>query len=170
MMGQLVAMSDVRDSSLLWFAVTSASWGSRAPSRLPRLVRLLPGQKEVIQKMVPGFLVLAAYPTHPPPSAWRTAPPHQCPNLPATDRCVSLSLTINQVNDEEPGAATWRLLRAMLSVVRSASWGMAGTLLSLLLDTSSSFSLVRLAIEVLLCDFQVSVSTVVPIDAVGHIR
>ena len=46
-MGQLVAMSDVRDSSLLWFAVTSASWGSRAPSRLPRLVRLLPGQKEV---------------------------------------------------------------------------------------------------------------------------
>ena len=77
---------------------------------------------------------------------------------------------INQVNDREPGAATWRLLRAMLSVVRSASCGMAGTLLSLLLDTSSSFSLVRLAIEVLLCDFQVSVSTVVPIDAVGHIR
>ena len=84
--------------------------------------------------------------------------------------CNGQVCVINQVNDREPGAATWRLLRAMLSVVRSASWGMAGTLLSLLLDTSSSFSLVRLAIEVLLCDFQVSVSTVVPIDAVGHIR
>ena len=72
------------------------------------------------------------------------------------------------MNDQEPGAATWRLLRAMLSVVRSASCGMAGTLLSLLLDTSSNFSLVRLKIEVLLCDFQVSVTTIVPIDAVGH--
>ena len=43
------------------------------------------------QRTVPGSLVLAAYQTHPPPSAWRTAPPRQCPNLPATDRCVTLT-------------------------------------------------------------------------------
>ena len=66
--------------------------------------------------------------------------------------CNSKVGGINQVNDQKQGAATWRLLRAMLSVVRSASCGMAGTLLNLLLDTSSNFSLVKLKIEVLLCD------------------
>ena len=79
------------------------------------------------------------------------------------------------MNDQKQGVATWRLLRAMLRVVRSASCGMAGTLLSLLLDTSSNFSLVKLKIEVLLCDLQtcsvVSLfRTVVPIDAFGHTR
>ena len=39
-----------------------------------------------------------------------------------------------------------------MRVVRSASCGMAGTLLSLLLDTSNNLSLVKLKIEVLLCD------------------
>ena len=82
--------------------------------------------------------------------------------------CNGQVCVINQVNDQKQGAATWRLLRATLSVVRSASCGMAGTLLSLLLDTSSNFSLVRLKIEVLLCDFQVSVTTIVPINAVWH--